>query len=147
MITDIRYTGVMVDDLDEGIQLWKDLFGLEPINEINTNQYGVRAQMLGLNGRPFVEVMTPASPDVPLARMMDERKNERNPHGEGVYLVAMEVEDLEETLTNIESKGGRIIRAEGNSNIAWVHPLSTKMVFIELSQKGFEGVPGQRISS
>lgn len=147
MITNIRYTGVMVDDLDEGLQLWKDLFGLEPINEINTNQYGVRAQMLGLNGRPFVEVMTPASPDVPLARMMDERKNERNPYGEGVYLIAMEVEDLEETLTHIESKGGRIIRAEGNTNIAWVHPLSTKMVFIELSQKGFEGVPGQRVSS
>ena len=48
MITNIRYAGVMVDDLDEGLEIWKDLFDLEPVNEINTNQYGVRAQMPGV---------------------------------------------------------------------------------------------------
>ena len=147
MITNFRYAGVMVSDLDEGIALWKDLFDLEPINEINTNQYGVRAQMLGKDGKPFVEVMTPVGPDVPLAKMMEERKNPRNPGGEGVYLVAMEVDDLEATLKHVESKGAKVIRAEGNSNIAWIHPLSTKMVFLELSQKGFEGVPGARVGS
>ena len=45
VITNIRYAGVMVDDPDERLQIWKDLFDLEPVNEINTNQYGVRAQM------------------------------------------------------------------------------------------------------
>ena len=130
MITNIRYAGVMVDDLDEGLQIWRDLFDLEPVNEITTNQYGVRAQMLGVDGRPFVEVMTPADPETPIGR-----------------LIAIEVDDLEATLKHIESKGGTVIRSDGTVSIAWVHPLSTKMVFIELSQAGFEGVPGTRIPS
>lgn len=147
MITNIRYAGVMVDDLDEGLQIWRDLFDLEPVNEITTNQYGVRAQMLGVGGRPFVEVMTPADPETPIGRQMEERKNAKNPKGEGVYLIAIEVDDLEATLKHIESKGGTVIRSDGTASIAWVHPLSTKMVFIELSQAGFEGVPGTRIPS
>ena len=61
--------------------------------------------------------------------------------------VAIEVDDLEAALKHIESKGGTVIRSDGTASIAWVHPLSTKMVFIELSQAGFEGVPGTRIPS
>ncbi len=136
MITDIRYNAVMVEDLVEGVQLWKDLFGLEELNEATTNQFGIKAQMLGYAGHPVIEVMTPAGPDTALARMMDERKNPRNPKGEGMYMIALEVDDIEATIKTIEAKGGRIQREEGNSNVAWVHPLGTKMVFIELQQQG-----------
>ena len=72
--------------------------------------------------------------------MMEERKNERNPKGEGMYMVCLEVDDIEATIKNIEEKGGRIQREEGNSNVAWVHPLGTKMVFIELQQRGAGGM-------
>jgi len=140
MITDIRYTAVMVEDLEEGVQMWKDLFGLEELNQARGNQFGIRAQMLGHNGQPVIEVMTPAGPETALARMMEERKNERNPKGEGMYMVCLEVDDIEATIKNIEEKGGRIQREEGNNNVAWVHPLGTKMVFIELQQRGAGGM-------
>ncbi len=136
MITDIRYNAVMVEDFDEGIQLWKEMFGLEELNEASTNQFGVKAVMLGHNGQPVIEVMTPAGPETALARMMEERKNPRNPKGEGMYMICLEVDDIEATIKNIESRGGRIQREEGNSNVAWIHPLSSKMVFIELQQRG-----------
>jgi methylmalonyl-CoA epimerase len=136
MITDIRYTAVMVEDLEEGIKLWRDFFGLEPLNEVRTNQFGIKAQMLGVNGQPVIEVMTPANKDTALARMMEERKNPRNPNGEGIYMIAVEVDDIEATIKQIQSKGGRVMREEGNSNVAWVHPVGLKMVFVELQQKG-----------
>ncbi len=136
MITDIRYNAVMVADLDEGLKVWKDMFGLEALTEASTNQFGIRAVMLGKDGQPVIEVMTPASPESALARMMEERKNPRNPNGEGLYMIALEVDDIDATISTIESQGGRVTREEGNSNVAWVHPLSTRMVFVELQQKG-----------
>lgn len=136
MITDIRYNAVMVEDLDEGLKVWKDMFGLEALTEASTNSFGIKAVMLGLNGQPVIEVMTPANSDVPLAKMMEERKNPRNPRGEGIYMMALEVDDIDATIKQIESQGGRVQREDGNSNVAWVHPLSTHMVFIELQQKG-----------
>ena len=136
MITDIRYNAVMVEDLEEGVQLWKDLFGLEELSQARENQFGIKAQMLGHNGQPIIEIMTPAGPETALARMMDERKNERNLKGEGMYMICLEVDDIKATIENIEAKGGRIQREEGNDNVAWVHPLGTKMVFIELQQRG-----------
>ena len=136
MITDIRYNAVMVENLEEGVQLWKDLFGLEELSQARENQFGIKAQMLGHNGQPIIEIMTPAGPETALARMMDERKNERNAKGEGMYMICLEVDDIKATIENIEAKGGRIQREEGNDNVAWVHPLGTKMVFIELQQRG-----------
>lgn len=136
MITDIRYNAVMVEDLEEGVQLWKDLFGLEELSQARENQFGIKAQMLGHNGQPIIEIMTPAGPDTALARMMNERKNERNAKGEGMYMICLEVDDIKATIENIEAKGGKIQREEGNDNVAWVHPLGTKMVFIELQQRG-----------
>ena len=136
MITDIRYNAVMVENLEEGVQLWKDLFGLEELSQARENQFGIKAQMLGHNGQPIIEIMTPAGPETALARMMNERKNERNAKGEGMYMICLEVDDIKATIENIEAKGGRIQREEGNDNVAWVHPLGTKMVFIELQQRG-----------
>ena len=136
MITDIRYNAVMVEDLEEGVQVWKNLFGLEALNEASTNQFGVRSVMLGHNGKPVIEIMTPGGPNAPLARMMEERKNPRNPKGEGIYMMALEVDDLDATIKQIESTGGRVTREEGSSTVAWVHPLSARMVFIELQQRG-----------
>ncbi len=77
MITDIRYVAVMVENLEEGVKVWQNLLGLEPLNEPSVNQYGIRAQMLGYQGRPVVEVMEPASPESALARLMEERKVRR----------------------------------------------------------------------
>ena len=51
-------------------------------------------------------------------------------------MICLEVDDIKATIENIEAKGGRIQREEGNDNVAWVHPLGTKMVFIELQQRG-----------
>jgi catechol 2,3-dioxygenase-like lactoylglutathione lyase family enzyme len=135
MITDIRYVAVMVENLEEGVKVWQNLLGLEPLNEPSVNQYGIRAQMLGYQGRPVVEVMEPASPESALARLMEERKNPRNPRGEGVYMLSVEVDDLQETLRRIEANGGRVTREEGNDRVAWVHPLSLRHVFIELQER------------
>ena len=135
MITDVSYAAVMVEDLEEGIKVWRDLFGLEALTEASTNAFGIRAVMLGKEGRPFIEVMTPANSDVALARMMEERKNPRNPKGEGLYMVSLDVDDMEATISQIEGQGGRVTREEGNANVAWVHPLSTHMVFVELRKR------------
>ena len=140
MSTNIKYNAVMVANLEEGVEIWSKMFGLEPLNKISTNQFGVTAQMLGVDGEAVIEVMTPANADTALARMMEERKNERNPLGEGLYMVCLEVDDVQSTLTNIEKMGGKVIREEGNDKVAWVHPLNLKMVLVELQEKGYSNM-------
>tara|TARA_B110000263_G_scaffold211942_1_gene195158 strand:- start:1756 stop:2193 length:438 start_codon:yes stop_codon:yes gene_type:complete len=140
MGTNIKYNAVMVADLADGVKTWCEMFGLEPLNSVSTNQFGVTAQMLGVDGEPVMEIMTPANPDTALARMMEERKNERNPQGEGLYMMCLEVDDIDSTISSIESKGGKIIREEGNSKVAWVHPLNLRMVLVELQEKGYRNL-------
>jgi predicted enzyme related to lactoylglutathione lyase len=107
MIMDIRYVAVMVEKLEDGVKAWQELFGLEAVNQPSVNQWGIKAQMLGHQGRSVVEVMEPASADTALGRFMEERKNSRNPRGEGIYMISVEVDDLEATLREMEAKGGR----------------------------------------
>jgi hypothetical protein len=140
MGTNIKYNAVMVADLVDGVKTWCEMFGLEPLNSVSTNQFGVTAQMLGVDGEPVMEIMTPANPDTALARMMEERKNERNPQGEGLYMMCLEVDDIDSTISSIESKGGKIIREEGNAKVAWVHPLNLRMVLVELQEKGYRNL-------
>mgnify|MGYP001225809602 CR=1 FL=1 len=37
MSTNIKYNAVMVANLEEGVEIWSKMFGLEPLNQISTN--------------------------------------------------------------------------------------------------------------
>ena len=65
---------------------------------------------------------------------MKSRENEFNPHGEGVYLLAFEADDMDALSTKIESNGGRITRLPGRTNF-FVHPTSSNFGFMEIMPK------------
>jgi len=85
----------------------------------------------GHGGR--VELVTPASPDSPVASFIEKR-------GEGLHHVCLYVEDIEQTLASLKAAGLRLIDktprigAEGN-RIAFVHPGGLNGVLIELEEK------------
>jgi hypothetical protein len=55
-------------------------------------------------------------------------------------MMCLEVDDIDSTISSIESKGGKIIREEGNAKVAWVHPLNLRMVLVELQEKGYRNL-------
>ena len=132
MWKNIRYFSVAVTNLEEGIKLYEEMFGLKQMRPIQDTRWGFRNTMMGDGKTSFIEIIEPSNPDSALARFMKERSRPQNPHGEGVYILGVDVDDLEATVQNIRDKGGKVTQEPESPDVAWVHPLSTRFAFIEL---------------
>jgi len=132
MWKNIRYFSVAVTSLDEGIKLYQDMFGLKQMTPVRETRWGFRATMMGDGEKSLLEIIEPATPESALARFMKERSRPENPHGEGVYLVGVDVDDFEGTIEHIRDRGGKVAQEPESPDMAWVHPLSAKFAFIEL---------------
>jgi methylmalonyl-CoA/ethylmalonyl-CoA epimerase len=83
-------------------------------------------------GESRVELLEPTAEDSPISKFIEKR-------GGGIHHIAVEVENIEETLVKLKEKGMRLIDekpkigAEG-CLVAFVHPSSTNGVLLELVQ-------------
>jgi len=134
---DIRfqYFSVAVRDLEEGMKRYEQFFGLKPVGEIMEQRWGFRGVMLGTDEGAILEMISPQREDSALKRFMDMREGDAYPNGEGLYLVGMQVDDLEGTVQRIQAAGGKVTREEESPTAAWVHPLSNGNVMVELLAK------------
>jgi predicted enzyme related to lactoylglutathione lyase len=136
MWKNIEYFSVAVKNLEEGMKLYEGMFGLKPEGPVkNDTRMGFRSVVLGNGQRHFVEIIEPAEPDSALARFMKARARPDNPDGEGLYLVGVEIDDIEKEVKNIRSRGGKVTQQADEPGIAWVHPMSARHTFIELRQQ------------
>jgi len=84
-------------------------------------------------GEMKIELLEPTSDDSPIAKFLEKR-------GGGIHHIAVEVENIEESLAKLKSEGARLIDeqprigAEG-CLIAFAHPSSTGGVLLELIQQ------------
>ncbi|MDD5038743.1 MAG: VOC family protein, partial [Dehalococcoidales bacterium] len=118
---------------------YQDMFGLKQMTPIQETRWGFRSTMMGNGEESFIEIMQPISPSSPVARFMKETSRPLNPHGEGIYVTAIEVDDLEEAVKNIRDRGGKVTQDPAAPDVAWVHPLTARYVFIELHLKQKSG--------
>jgi hypothetical protein len=128
-----HYT-VAVHDLDEAVENHQARLGMSITGEKAHNGIGnFDFVQLGYDGQTMLHVIQPSSEESPIYRLMQDRVNPLNPHGEGIYLLAFETEDTEAFSAQVEAGGGRVNRAPNSSNV-WVHPTSTNFVLMELFQ-------------
>ena len=129
-----HYT-IAVHDLDSAVENYKNLFGMEALGDREHNDIGnFDSVSMGYNGETVLRLIQSSSDDTAVARLMKSRENEFNPHGEGVYLLAFEADDLDTLAAQIESNGGRITRLHGRTNF-FVHPTSSNFGFMEIMPK------------
>ncbi len=129
-----RHFTVAVHDLDEAVEGYRTRLGMEPTAERAHNSIGnFDFVPMGYDGKALLNLLTPSSEESPIYRLMQDRVNPLNPHGEGMYLMAFETEDTEAVAKQVEENGGRVNRAPNSSNI-WIHPTSTNFVLMELFQ-------------
>ena len=134
MWKNIKYFSVAFTDIEEGIKLYRDTFGLQQMRPIREERFGFRNTLMGNGEKYFVEIVEPLNPDSALARFMKGRSGPHNPNGEGVYIVGIEVDDLEAAVQNIRDKGGKVTLDTEDPDVAWVHPLTGRYTFIELQR-------------
>ncbi len=134
MLKKLKYFAVAVTDIEEGIKLYETFLGLKRMTPIEETRWGFRRVMMGDGQQAWVEIMQPQDPNSALARFMGDNVGPGNPHGQGVYVVAFETDNVAEEVERIRAGGGRVTTDPSSPNSAWIHPLSMRNVFIELQQ-------------
>ncbi len=123
-IKGIGHAGILVKNLDESVNLYCNLFGLEkPLEFTEWPEEGMRNAVLKIGDQTF-EMMEPLAGS-PLAKFVETR-------GEGIHHINLTVSDMESTVKSLKEKGATLIIR--GPKIAFVHPKSTKGVLIELEE-------------
>ena len=127
----ISHLGLATKGLEEALKFWQDALGLENVHTEVVEDQKVRVAMLPL-GESRIELLEPTSEDSPISKFLEKR-------GAGIHHIAVEVENIEESLARLKAEGARLIDetprigAEG-CLVAFVHPASTNGVLLELVQ-------------
>ncbi len=132
MLQKIDHVVITVKDLNEGIALYEKTFGMKPSRTGERPGDGFKSAFFDLPGGGFLELIQPTDATGPVARGLASR-------GEGVYLVAVAVDDIEAEAAAMRSRGVRLVGDPGPgkpiSGMVFVHPRETKGVLVQLIQR------------
>jgi len=128
-IKNLDHIGIAVKDLDETFEQLKKLFEFDVKGWEKIEEQKVRLVKLKV-GSSHIELLETTDKDGPIGRFIEKK-------GEGLHHITLEVDDIDEALTEMEEKGVELIDrvpriGEAGSKIAFLHPRSTGRILIEL---------------
>lgn len=132
----IDHLGIAVSNLKEAVELYRNLFGIDPSHEEEVLEQRVRTAFFNI-GESRIELLEATDPESPIAKFIEKR-------GPGIHHLCIEVEKIEERLKALQAKGMKLIHEKpqigaNGKKIAFVHPKSTGGVLLELSEKSSRG--------
>ena len=135
----IDHIGIAVEDIEAGIELYEQSFGMELALRETVAEQGVEAALLNV-GDGHVELLAPLGPETPVGKFLAKR-------GAGLHHVAYAVEDIDSTLERLSAAGLELIDAEaragiGGSRVAFVEPRSAGRVLTEIVEPAGGGTDG-----
>ena len=126
MLGDVIELSVVVRDLDEAVERFTKLFGLEVHHRGESKDFGFKNAILP-TGIGHIELMQPTDPDKAVGKFLAR-------NGEGVYLVGFECQDVPGGVERLRKQGARVDHRAGK-DIAWVHPQDAHGLFVELRRR------------
>jgi methylmalonyl-CoA/ethylmalonyl-CoA epimerase len=132
MMQKIDHVVIAVNDLNEGMAQYEKTLGLAPSRTAERPGDGFKSAYYDLPGGGFLELIQPTDATGPVAKGLAAR-------GEGVYLVALAVEDIAAEVARLRQLGVRLIGDPGPgkpiTGVVFVHPRETKGVLMQLVQR------------
>jgi methylmalonyl-CoA epimerase len=131
MIKKISHIGIAVKDLDKAIEFYKKI-GLHVESTEVVESQKVKVAFIPV-GDVRIELLAATSEDSPIAKYIEKK-------GEGIQHLALEVDNVEESIKDAISKDIRMIDKmprEGahNAKIAFAHPKSTNGLLLEYCEE------------
>ena len=132
-ISRIEHIGIAVNNLETAIPYYENILGLKCYNIEEVVDQKVKTAFFKV-GDTKIELLEPTSPESAVAKFIEKK-------GEGIHHIAFAVDNVNESLAEVEGKGVQLIDktsrkgAEGLS-IAFLHPKSTQGILTELCQPG-----------
>ena len=140
MITRINHIAIVVADLDQAIETYRNKIGLTLAKRLTMPEQEVEIAFLPA-GESMIELIQPITEDSGVAKYLAKR-------GEGLHHICLEVDDVELTLEQMAARSLQLINeepiraAEGYG--FFVHPKAAHGVLIEFLQP-FGGKDNSRI--
>ncbi len=130
MITKIDHVGIVVKSIDEMARILSCLPGLGIAHTETLPSHKVKIAMVPV-GQSKIELLQPTDGDSALAQLIAQK-------GEGIHHLALEVDDIEATLSLLKERGVPLIDSKpragaGGDRIAFLDPKGTG-VLLELVQ-------------
>lgn len=131
-ISHIEHIGIAVDNLDEAIAYYEGTLGLKCYAVEEVVDQKVKTAFFQV-GDTKIELLESTDPEGPIGKFIEKK-------GAGVHHLAFAVDNVNEALATVESKGVKLIDkqkrkgAEG-LNIGFLHPKSTLGVLTEFCGK------------
>ncbi len=131
-ISHIEHIGIAVNSLEEAIPYYEETLGMKcyAVEEVTEQKVKTAFFMVG---QTKIELLEPTDPEGPIGKFLEKK-------GQGVHHLAFAVNDVNESLSELEGKGVRLIDktsrkgAEG-LEIGFLHPKSTMGVLTEICSK------------
>jgi methylmalonyl-CoA/ethylmalonyl-CoA epimerase len=131
MFKGVDHVVIAVKDLEAAIKQYETMYGV-PVSERGEPPGAGFKNAYFRFGDTFTELISPLSEDGPVARRLSQS-------GEGVYLVAMRVDDIEQTLTDLRERGVRLLGDPGPgkpvTGQVFIHPASAGGVLTQVVQR------------
>ena len=129
LVLNLDHVAIAVRDLDEAVDRYGLLYGVEPQYREIVDDQGVEEAMIAVGGS-HIQLLRPLGPATPVGRFLDKR-------GEGLHHVAYAVADIDAALTHLIAEGVELIDREpriggGGARIAFIHPRSFAGTLTEL---------------
>ena len=127
--TRIDHVAIAVPDLEAAVATYHKNFGLTKISGGDVPSLGIRNAFLQI-GEAQIELITPLTEQGPVAEFLARR-------GGGMYLLSLEVDNLDEAIATLQQNGVRvnISTGSGDRRLAFVSPKATHGVLLQLLER------------
>jgi methylmalonyl-CoA epimerase len=125
----IDHIAIAVQDLEAAVATYQHNFGLEQVSGGAVPALGIRNAFLQI-GDAQIELITPLAEQGPVADFLARQ-------GSGMYLLALEVDNLDDAIATLQSQGARVNVATGSTGqrLAFVSPRATHGVLLQLLER------------
>ena len=133
MLNRLNHIAIAVTNLDEGIKIYKDTFGVQVSKKLALPKHGVTTVFVKLNNTN-IELLEPLGKDSPISNFLI-----KNPSG-GVHHLCYEVSNIKESVEYLTNAGYKIlgdgIPREGahGKPVIFLHPKQFMGTLIELEE-------------
>lgn len=125
-IKGVDHVVVRVKDFEQGVETWRDKLGMELERTAESEALGIKQAFFQFDNGGFLEVVAPLNDESAVGRAVESR-------GEGLHTLAVEVDDLQAYIKDLEAAGVQLIGVGGPQ--VFVHPKSANGILLQLSEK------------
>ncbi len=126
----LNHIAVAVKDFEKGIEIFEKIFGIRP-EIIEFKERKLKIGIFHFENIMF-ELISPMEGEEVVSKFLDKR-------GDGIHHIAIETEDFENMIKDLESEGFKVIsgprKGVKSERVAFLDPKSTSRVLIEIVKK------------